>query len=78
MCPIAHVLHCSMCPITPVPTQNLLQVIAMCPIAHVPNYPCVMVEQAEVVLHSSFLWSLCQLVWWRGFRTMQGTVLNRA
>ena len=37
---------------------------------------CVMVEQAEVVLHSSFLWSLCRLVRWRGFRTAQGTVLN--
>ena len=38
----------------------------------------VTVERAEVVLHSSFLWSLRWLVWWRGFRTVQGTVLNRA
>ena len=39
---------------------------------------CVTVERAEVVLHSSFLWSLRRLVRWRGFRTVQGTVLNRA
>ena len=38
----------------------------------------VTVEQAEVVLHSSFLWSLHRLVQWRGFRTAQGTVLNHA
>ena len=38
----------------------------------------VTVERAEVVLHSSFLWSLRRLVQWRGFRTVQGTVLNCA
>ena len=41
-------------------------------------FACVTVERAEVVLHRSFLWLLCQLVWWRGFQTAQGTVLNRA
>ena len=41
-------------------------------------YAVVKVERAEVVLHSSFLWSLRRLVRWRGFRTAQGTVLNRA
>ena len=38
----------------------------------------VMVERAEVILHSSFLWSLRRLVQWRGFQTAQGTVLNHA